>query len=62
MKDGFEMKKMIFALILGILFFLKIELNKICICLENLDEAMQQIHIELYKFRMGAEEEWSNTI
>ena len=56
------MNKMFFALILGILIFFKIGINKICSYLENIDETMQQIHIELYKFRMGAEEEWMDSI
>ena len=44
------------------LIFIKLGVNKICSYLEELDGTMQQVHMELYKLRMGAEEEWSNTI
>ena len=56
------MNKLFFVLIIGILVFFKAGIDKICSHLEDVDGTMQQVHMELYKLRMGAEEEWSKTI
>lgn len=56
------MNKMVFVLFIGVLVFFKAGIDKICSYIEELDGTMQQVHIELYKLRMGAEEEWMNDI
>ena len=56
------MNKEFIALSIVFLIFIKLGVDKICSYFEDLDGTMQQVHMELYKLRMGAEEEWSNTI
>ena len=56
------MNKMFLVLIMVILIFFKAAIDKICGHIEELDGTMQQVHMELYKLRMGAEEEWMNSL
>lgn len=50
------MNKEFLALSVIFLFFIKLGVNKICAYLEELDGTMQQVHMELFKIRIGEDD------
>lgn len=43
------------------LIFIKLGVNKICAYLEELDSTMQQVHMELFKIRVGEDKKVNDT-